>query len=57
MSKTYQIVTKAAKESAAIIEQFCQANGQILLPLLNLMESAARWSRQSSTKSESKPWN
>ena len=42
MSKTYQIVTKAAKESAAIIEQFCQANGQILLPLLNLMESAGQ---------------
>ena len=42
MSKTYQIITKAAKESAAIIEQFCQANGQILLPLLNLMESAGQ---------------
>jgi len=42
VSKTYQIVTKAAKESAAIIEQFCQANGQILLPLLNLMESAGQ---------------
>ena len=42
MSKTYQIVTKAAKESAAIIEQFCQANGQILLPLFNLMESAGQ---------------
>ena len=42
MSKTYQIVTKAAKESAAVIEQFCQANGQSLLPLLNLMESAGQ---------------
>ena len=42
MSKTYQIVTKAAKESAAIIEQFRQANGQILLALLNLMESAGQ---------------
>jgi len=42
VSKTYQIVTKAAKESAAVIEQFCQANGQILLPLLNLMENAGQ---------------
>ena len=42
MSKTYQIVTKAAKESAAIIEQFCQANGQILLPLVNLIQNAGQ---------------
>ena len=42
MSKTYQIVTKAAKESAAIIEQFCQTNGQILLPLVNLIQSAGQ---------------
>ena len=42
MSQTYQIVTRAAKESAAIIEQFCQANGQILLPILNMIESASQ---------------
>lgn len=42
MKKTYHIVTRAAKESAAIIEQFCQANGQILLPLVNLIESASQ---------------
>jgi len=42
VSKTYQIVTKAAKESAAIIEQFCQANGQILLPLVNLIQNAGQ---------------
>jgi len=42
VSKTYQIVTKAAKESAAIIEQFCQTNGQILLPLVNLIQSAGQ---------------
>jgi putative transposase len=41
VSKTYQIVAKAAKESAAVIEQFCQANGQILLPLVNLIQSAS----------------
>ena len=40
MKKPYQIVTRAAKESAAVVEQFCQANGQILLPLVNLIESA-----------------
>jgi len=42
VSKTYQIVTRAAKESAAIIEQFCQANGQILLPLVNMIQSASQ---------------
>ena len=30
MSKTDQIVTRAATESAAVIEQFCKANGQLL---------------------------
>lgn len=42
MKKTYQIVTRAAKESSAIVEQFCQANGQILLPIVNLIESASQ---------------
>jgi putative transposase len=42
VNKTYQIVTRAAKESAAVIEQFCQANGQILLPLVNLIQSASQ---------------
>ncbi len=28
MKKPYHIVTRAARESAAVIEQFCQANGQ-----------------------------
>jgi len=42
LSKTYQIVTRAAKESAAIIEQFCQANGQILLPIVNMIQSASQ---------------
>ena len=42
MKKTYHIVTRAAKESAAVVEQFCQANGQILLPLVNLIESASQ---------------
>ena len=41
MSKPYQIVTRAAKESAAVIEQFCKANGQILLPIVNLIQSAS----------------
>lgn len=42
MKKPYQMVTRAAKESAAIVEQFCQANGQILLPIVNLIESASQ---------------
>ena len=42
MKKPYQIVTRAAKESAALIEQFCQANGQILLPIVNLIQSASQ---------------
>jgi putative transposase len=42
VKKTYHIVTRAARESAAVIEQFCQANGQILLPLVNLMQSASQ---------------
>jgi putative transposase len=41
VKKTYHIVTRATKESAGIIEQFCQANGQILLPLVNLIQSAS----------------
>jgi putative transposase len=41
VKKAYQIVTRAERESAAVIEQFCQANGQILLPLLKLMQSAS----------------
>lgn len=42
MKKPYQIVTRAAKQSAAVVEQFCQANGQILLPLVKLIESASQ---------------
>jgi putative transposase len=42
LSKTYQIVTRAAKESAAVIEQFCKANGQILLPIVNVIQSATQ---------------
>ena len=42
MNKTYHIVTRAAQESAAVIEQFCQANGQILLPIVNLIQSASQ---------------
>jgi hypothetical protein len=29
--------------SAAVVEQFCQANGQILMPIMNLIESAIVW--------------
>jgi transposase-like protein len=42
LSQPYQIVTRAAKESAAVIEQFCKANGQILLPIVNMIQSASQ---------------
>ena len=35
VKKPYHIVTRTARESAVVIEQFCQANGQILLPIVN----------------------
>jgi putative transposase len=42
VEKPYHIVTRAARESAVVIEQFCRANGQILLPILNLIENASQ---------------
>lgn len=42
MKKMYHIVTRAASESATVIEQFCQSNGQILLPLVHLIQSASQ---------------
>jgi len=41
VKKPYHIVTRAARDSAAVIEQFCQANGQILLPILSLIDNAS----------------
>jgi hypothetical protein len=41
VKKRYQIATRAARDSAAVIEQFCQANGQVLLPLVSMMQSAS----------------
>ena len=40
MNKSY-IVTRADRESAAVIQQFCRANGQILLPVVEMIESAS----------------
>lgn len=42
MKKEYQILTKADREAASIIQQFCQTNGQILLPMVDLIESASQ---------------
>jgi len=42
LKKPYHIVTRAARESAVVIEQFCRANGQILLPILNLIANASQ---------------
>jgi putative transposase len=42
VKKPYHIVTRAANEAAAVIEHFCQSNGQILLPIVHLIESASQ---------------
>jgi putative transposase len=42
VKRPYHIVTRGVRESAAVIEQFCRANGQILLPILNLIENASQ---------------
>ena len=42
MKKEYQILTRAERESASVIKQFCQANGQILLPIVEMIESASQ---------------
>jgi putative transposase len=41
VKKPYHIVTRAARESAAVVEQFCRSNGQILLPIVNMIQSAS----------------
>ncbi len=41
MKKEYQIVTRADQKSASIIQEFCQSNGQILLPLVERIQSAS----------------
>lgn len=40
MKKSY-IVTRAERESASVVQQFCQANGQILLPIVEMIQSAS----------------
>ena len=42
MKETYYIVTRAAQDTAAVVEQFCQTNGQILLPIVNLIQTASQ---------------
>jgi transposase-like protein len=41
VKKQYHIVSRADDRSASIIQQFCQANGQILLPLVEKIQSAS----------------
>jgi transposase-like protein len=41
VKKEYQILTRAERESASVIQQFCQTNGQILLPIVEMIESAS----------------
>ena len=40
MKKTYHIVSRDSKNAAATLEQFANANGQILLPLVELITQA-----------------
>jgi hypothetical protein len=39
VGKGYQIVMRAGRDSAGVIEQFCQSKGQLPLPLANLSAS------------------
>ncbi len=41
MKKAHQILTRAECESASVIKQFCHTNGQILLPIVEMIESAS----------------
>jgi transposase-like protein len=41
VKKKYHIVTRADEQSASILQQFCQSNGQILLPLVEKIQSAS----------------
>ena len=41
MKKSY-IVTRAEREAASVIHQFCEANGQILLPVVEMIQSASQ---------------
>ena len=40
MKKPYHIVNREEKTAAATIEQFAKANGQLLLPLVELIQQA-----------------
>jgi putative transposase len=40
VKKSY-IVTRAERESASVIQEFCEANGQILLPIVEMIQSAS----------------
>ncbi|MFB3779744.1 MAG: hypothetical protein ACE141_19145 [Bryobacteraceae bacterium] len=42
MTKPYTVVIRAARGPAPVIEQFCQAGGQVLLPLVHLTQSASQ---------------
>jgi transposase-like protein len=42
VKKEYQILTRAEREAASVIQQFCHTNGQILLPIVDMIESASQ---------------
>ena len=41
MKREHHIVSRADEKSASSIGQFCQSNGQILLPLVEKIQSAS----------------
>jgi transposase-like protein len=42
VKKEHQILSRAERESAHVIKQFCQSNGQILLPVVEMIENASQ---------------
>ena len=40
MKRNYHVIDQQDKKAERELEQFCQANGQLLLPLVELMEQA-----------------
>lgn len=40
MKRKYHVVSKGSKQAGKVIQQFCQHNGQVLLPLIDLISEA-----------------
>lgn len=53
VKKLYENREVSAEESATLIEEFCQAIGQILLPIVQLIEGASQAVEKVCTRSSS----